>query len=63
MPDAHVKVYLTASLNVRAIRRYKEYKKMGIKTTLGRVKSDIKKILSFYQLEEAFEKVKDRWID
>jgi len=43
MPDAHVKVYLTASLNVRAIRRYKEYKKMGIKTTLGRVKSDIKK--------------------
>jgi hypothetical protein len=23
----------------------------------------IKKILSFYQLEEAFEKVKDSWID
>jgi len=43
MPDAHVKVYLTASLNVRAIRRYKEYKKLGIKTTLSRVKSDIKK--------------------
>ena len=43
MPDAHVKVYLTASLNVRAIRRYKEYKKMGVKTTLNKVKSDIKK--------------------
>ena len=43
MPDAHVKVYLTASLNVRAIRRYKEYKKMGVKTTLSKVKSDIKK--------------------
>ena len=43
MPDAHVKVYLTASLNVRAIRRYKEYKKMGVKTTLSKVKRDIKK--------------------
>ena len=43
MPDAHVKVYLTASLNVRAVRRYKEYKKMGVKTTLNKVKSDIKK--------------------
>ena len=43
MPDAHVKVYLTASLNVRAVRRYKEYKKMGVKTTLSKVKSDIKK--------------------
>ena len=43
MPDAHVKVYLTASLNVRAIRRHKEYKKMGVKTTLSKVKSDIKK--------------------
>ena len=43
MPDAHVKVYLTASLNVRAIRRYKEYKKMGVMTTLSKVKSDIKK--------------------
>jgi cytidylate kinase len=43
MPDAHVKVYLTASLNVRAMRRYKEYKKMGVKTTLSKVKSDIKK--------------------
>ena len=31
------------ALNVRAVRRYKEYKKMGIKTTLGKVKSDIKK--------------------
>jgi 4-hydroxy-3-methylbut-2-enyl diphosphate reductase len=27
------------------------------------VESVIKKILSFYQLEEAFEKVKDSWID
>ncbi len=43
MPDAHVKVYLTASLNVRAVRRYKEYKKMEVKTTLSKVKSDIKK--------------------
>jgi cytidylate kinase len=43
MPDAHVKVYLTASLNVRAVRRYKEYKKMRVKTTLNKVKSDIKK--------------------
>jgi cytidylate kinase len=43
MPDAHVKVYLTASLSVRAVRRYKEYKKMGVKTTLNKVKSDIKK--------------------
>jgi cytidylate kinase len=43
MPDAHVKVYLTASLNVRALRRFKEYKKLGIKTTLSKVKSDIKR--------------------
>ena len=43
MPDAHVKVYLTASLKVRALRRYKEYKNMGVKTTLSKVKSDIKK--------------------
>jgi cytidylate kinase len=42
IPDAHVKVYLTANLNVRAVRRYKEYKKLGIKTTLSKVKSDIK---------------------
>jgi 4-hydroxy-3-methylbut-2-enyl diphosphate reductase len=27
------------------------------------VESVIKKILSFYQLEDAFEKVKDNWID
>ncbi len=43
MPDATVKIYLTASLNVRAVRRYKEYKKLGIKTTLSKVKSDIRK--------------------
>ena len=43
MPDAHVKVYLTASLNARAVRRFKEYKKLGIKTTLSKVKSDIKR--------------------
>ena len=43
MPDANVKIYLTASLNVRAVRRYKEYKKLGIKTTLSKVKSDIRK--------------------
>jgi cytidylate kinase len=41
--DAHVKVYLTASLKVRAVRRFKEYKKLGIKTTLSKVKSDIKR--------------------
>jgi cytidylate kinase len=41
--NAHVKVYLTASLNVRAMRRFKEYKKLGIKTTLSKVKSDIKR--------------------
>ena len=43
IPDAHVKIYLTASLNVRAVRRYKEYKKLGIKTTLSKVKSDIRR--------------------
>jgi cytidylate kinase len=43
IPDAHVKVYLTASLNIRAVRRYKEFKKLGIKTTLSKVKSDIKR--------------------
>jgi cytidylate kinase len=41
--DAHVKVYLTASLNVRAMRRFKEYKKLGVKTTLSKVKSDIRR--------------------
>ena len=41
MPDAHVKVYLTASLNVRAIRRYKEYKKMGTnKSYISRIENN-----------------------
>jgi cytidylate kinase len=42
LPDAHVKIFLTASLNVRAMRRYKQYKKSGIKTTYNKVKNDIK---------------------
>ena len=42
MPDANFKFFITASLKVRAIRRYRELRKLGKKTTLKDVKKSIK---------------------
>ena len=41
LPDATLKIYLTASVEVRAQRRYKEYKEKGIECTLEEIKKDI----------------------
>ena len=41
LPDASLKVYLTASVEVRAERRYKEYLGKGIACDLEEIKADI----------------------
>ena len=41
-PDSKVKVYLTADINVRAKRRYKELKQKDINVSLAAVLSDMK---------------------
>lgn len=43
LPNADVKIYLTASVEERAARRYKELKEKGIAATFEDVKSDIEK--------------------
>lgn len=41
LPDASLKIYLTASVEVRAERRYKEYQDKGIACDLEEIKKDI----------------------
>ena len=41
LPDANVKIYLTASSAVRAKRRYEEQKAKGIDCNLGEIEKDI----------------------
>ena len=41
IPSANLKIFLTASIDCRANRRYKEYIKKGIKTTLIDTKKEI----------------------
>ena len=43
LPNANVKIYLTASVHTRALRRYKEYIEKGEKITLEEVEADIEK--------------------
>ena len=42
VPDANFKFFITASLNVRTIRRYRELRKLGKKTSLLEVRKSIK---------------------
>lgn len=42
LPDANVKIYLTASSMVRAERRYKELKEKGVKCDIHEIEEDIK---------------------
>lgn len=41
LPDADVKVYLTASVDVRAERRFKEYQEKGLNAVLDDVKKEV----------------------
>lgn len=41
LPDADVKIYLTASSAVRAQRRYKELQEKGVACDLGKIEEDI----------------------
>lgn len=41
LPDANVKIYLTASSRVRATRRYEELKKKGVSCDLDAIEQDI----------------------
>lgn len=43
LPDADLKIYLTASVDVRAERRYREYIEKGIECDIEKVKKDIAK--------------------
>ncbi len=43
LPDADLKIYLTASLDVRARRRYRELKERGEDISLAEVKKELKK--------------------
>ena len=42
LPDADLKIYLTASVDVRAQRRYKENKEKGMESELEKIKEDIR---------------------
>ena len=42
LPDAQVKIFLTASVEVRAMRRYKEYLGKGQPAVLEEIEQDIK---------------------
>ena len=41
LPDANVKIYLTASSRVRALRRYKELEEKGVMCNLEEIEKDI----------------------
>ena len=43
LPQADLKIYLTASVEARALRRYRDLKTSGETITLEQVKEDIKK--------------------
>ena len=43
IPDANFKFFITASLKVRSLRRYRELRRLGKKTSLVEVKKNIKK--------------------
>lgn len=42
LPDAEVKIFLTASVEVRAERRYKELVEKGLEADIEKIKADIK---------------------
>lgn len=41
LPDAQLKIYLTASSHVRAVRRYEELREKGIESNLSVIEADI----------------------
>ena len=41
LPEAEVKIYLTASVHTRALRRYQELKEKGIDCQLSEIEKDI----------------------
>ena len=41
LPDADLKIFLTASSNVRALRRYKELREKGIEADISVIEKDI----------------------
>ena len=41
LPHADLKIYMTASVEVRALRRYREYKEKGMECDLQAIKEDI----------------------
>lgn len=43
LPGADVKIYLTASVHTRAVRRYKEYLEKGMEADLAQIEEDIEK--------------------
>ena len=43
LPDAKVKIYLTASVHTRALRRYQEVKEKGEEVFLEKIENDIQK--------------------
>ena len=43
VPDAHIKIYITANINIRARRRFKELKKLGKKVKFQEILKSMKK--------------------
>ena len=43
LPNADVKLYLTASVHTRAVRRFKEYLEKGMEADLAQIEADIEK--------------------
>ena len=43
VPDAHIKIYITANINIRARRRFKELKKLGKKVKFDDIFRSMKK--------------------
>lgn len=53
LPDADVKIFLTASLEKRAQRRYKEMLGKGLDVTYDGILSDIKKGIMMILIEKS----------
>ena len=43
LPDAEIKVFMTAGLRERALRRYSELKKKGVESSLDEIQADIER--------------------
>ena len=63
LPDAQLKIYLIASLEVRSKRRFKQFQKKGIQKTLEEVIEDTKQrdLQDTMRAVDPLKKLPDAW--